>query len=40
MGAIMPWIDYVMMRKQLERLKAHAERSARQGVTAAAASVR
>jgi hypothetical protein len=26
-GGIMPWIDFWMMRKQLRRLKAHAERS-------------
>jgi hypothetical protein len=28
-GGIMPWIDLVMMRKQLVRLKYYAERSAR-----------
>jgi hypothetical protein len=27
-GCIMPWIDFAMMRKQLQRLKANAERSA------------
>ncbi len=27
-GGIMPWIDYAMMRKQLERMKAYAERDA------------
>jgi hypothetical protein len=30
LGGIMPWIDYVMMRKQLERLKRYAERTARE----------
>jgi hypothetical protein len=29
-GPVMPWIDYAMMRKQLERIKAFAERDARQ----------
>jgi hypothetical protein len=27
-GGIMPWIDFVMMRKQLQRLKRYAERTA------------
>jgi hypothetical protein len=27
---VMPWVDYAMMRKQLERLKTYAERDARQ----------
>ncbi|MGD0472799.1 MAG: hypothetical protein ABSB70_06240 [Candidatus Velthaea sp.] len=30
-GGAMPWIDLLMMRKQLRRLKANAERSARAG---------
>jgi hypothetical protein len=29
-GPVMPWIDYAMMRKQLERIKGFAERDARQ----------
>jgi hypothetical protein len=33
LGALMPWIDYFMMRKQLERLKGYAERSAGTGLT-------
>lgn len=31
-GGVMPWIDYLMMRKQLERLKAYAERDAREAL--------
>ncbi len=29
-GPVMPWIDYAMMRKQLERIKGYAERDWRQ----------
>jgi hypothetical protein len=29
-GGIMPWIDFVMMRKQLVRLKGYAERTVRE----------
>jgi hypothetical protein len=30
-GPVMPWIDYAMMRKQLERIKGFAERDAQMG---------
>jgi hypothetical protein len=33
-GPVMPWIDFLMMRRQLQRLKANAERTARDQATA------
>lgn len=33
-GPVMPWIDFVMMRKQLLRLKANAERTSRERLSA------
>jgi hypothetical protein len=33
-GGVMPWIDFLMMRKQLRRLKANAERGAREATAA------